>query len=220
VTAGFVKSSVTMPNMCKSSDLSHLVSSSGGLVRSGQPLDHVLYPKNSHTDQDLLFDALQNKKQRNIQDVDNVLFKSLNGTSWRNLHAVVDNQIMELPVSRCSTPQKLFGSGLDNGCQSIAAYVDFIMKNGNSSISQSTLQNLRDLGKDSDVSRSKNAKDSVIVGRDATSSNIELRLGQPYQPSQTSGNSVLPVIGPQLFDKLVNPPKSCFHRQMIHNGLL
>ena len=220
MTAGFVKSCATMPNVCKSPDLPHPVGSSGGLVRSGQPLDHAFFPKNPHTDQDLLIDASQNKKQRNVQDVDKFLPKSLNGTSWSNLHAIGDNQIMEFPTSRRSTLQKFVGSGLDSGCQSISAYNDFIMKNGNSSVSYSALQNVRDLGKDSDVNRTKNVKGSVIVGRDATSSNIELRLGQPYQPSQTSGNSVLPVIGPQLFDKPVNPPKSCFHRQMIDNGLL
>ncbi|KAE8056326.1 hypothetical protein FH972_013108 [Carpinus fangiana] len=159
VTAGFVKSRVANPNLCKSSDASHRVGSSGGLVRSRQPLDHVHFPKNPHTDQKSLIDALQNEKQRNFQDVDNFLLKSSVGTSWRNLHAAVDNQMMECPISRCSTTQ-----------------------------------------------------------RDATSSNIELRLGQPYQPSRTSGNSILPFIGPQLFDKLGNPPKSCFPRQMIHNA--
>ncbi|XP_075643736.1 uncharacterized protein LOC142614956 isoform X3 [Castanea sativa] len=218
VTAGFVKSCATMPNVCKSPDLPHPVGLSGGLVRSGQPLDHAFFPKNPHTDQDLLIDASQNKKQRNVQDVDKFLPKSLNGASWSNLHTIGDNQIMEFPTSRRSTLQKFVGSGLDSGCESISAYNDFVMKNGNSSVSHSALQNVRDLGKDSDVNRTKNVKCSVIVGRDATSSNIELRLGQPYQPSQTSGNSVLPVIGPQLFDKLVNPPKSCFHRQMIDNA--
>jgi hypothetical protein len=220
VTAGFVKSRVTNPNLCKSSDLSHRVGSSGGLGRSRQPLDRVHFPKNPHTDQKSLVDALQNEKQRNFQDVDNLLLKSSVGTSWRNLHAAVDNQMMECPVSRCSTMQKLVGTGVDNGRQSISAYIDGIMKNGNPSTSYSTLQNVKDLSKDSDVSKTKNAKDSAIVGRDAASSNIELRLGQPNQPSRTSGNSILPVIGPQQFDKLGNPPKSCFPWQMIHNGLL
>ncbi|XP_059459426.1 uncharacterized protein LOC132188988 isoform X3 [Corylus avellana] len=218
VTAGFVKSRAANPNLCKSSDASHRVGSTGGLVRSRQPLDHVHFPKNPHTDQKLLIDALQNEKQRNFQDVDNFLLKSSVGTSWRNLHAAVDNQMMECPISRCSTTQKFVGTGVDNGCQSISAYIDGIMKNGNPSTSFSTLQNVKDPSKDSDVSKTKNEKDSVIVGRDATSSNIELRLGQPYQPSRTSGNSILPVIGPQLFDKLGNPPKSCFPRQMIHNA--
>ncbi|KAF5456778.1 hypothetical protein F2P56_026221 [Juglans regia] len=215
VTGGFVKSSVTLPNLCKSSDLSHWFGSSGGLVRSGQPLDHVLFPMN-HPEQNLLIDALQNKKQRNIPDVDNFLLKSSIGSSCSNLDAVVDNQKMECPVSRRSTVQKFVSSGLDNGRQSISACIDSVVKNGNSSIS-STLQNVRELGKDSDVSRNKN-KDNVIVGRDAASSNIELRLGQPYQPSRTSGNSILPVIGPQKFDKLLDPPNMCFRQQMIHNA--
>ncbi|XP_042989287.1 uncharacterized protein LOC122316660 isoform X3 [Carya illinoinensis] len=216
VTGGFVKSSVTLPNLCKSSDLSHWFGSSGGLVRSGQPLDHVLFPKN-HPEQNLLIDALQNKRRGNISDVDNFLLKSSIGSSCGNLDAVVDNQIMECPVSRGSTVQKFVSSGLDNGRMSISACIDSVLKNGTSSIS-STLQNVRELGKDSDVSRNINVKDNVIVGRDAASSNIELRLGQPYQPSRTSGNSILPVIGPQKFDKLLDPPNVCFRRQMIHNA--
>ncbi|KAK9280332.1 hypothetical protein L1049_014020 [Liquidambar formosana] len=218
-TAGLVKSSSSVRNMSTNSDLSHLVHSSGGLVRSGQTWDNAALPKNQVTTQNLVNDVLHNKQQRNGQDSFNLLLKGLTGTSQSNLKAVEDNQMIECPMSRCSTMSKLVsGGGPDNGCQSISAYIDSISKSGNSFISHPTLQNLRTLGKDSNVRRSNNSKEGGVVDRDAVSSNIELRLGQPNQQSQTFGSSFLSVIGPQLFDTIVDPEKSLSSEHLIHNN--
>ncbi|RVX19857.1 hypothetical protein CK203_005103 [Vitis vinifera] len=189
-TAGFLKSSVTVPSLYKKSDLSHLVGSSGGLLRFEQPWDNVVLPKNPRTV----------------------------GTSQSNLHALESNQIMESTRSRCSTMSKVVGrGGTDNDAQSISAYVDSISRSGTSFIYSPPLPNERTLGKDSDISRHNNSREGVILERDAVSSNIELRLGQPCQQSRTLRKSVLPVMGPRILDTLGDPQKSFFPEQLIHN---
>ncbi|XP_060673473.1 uncharacterized protein LOC107421144 isoform X3 [Ziziphus jujuba] len=215
-TAGLLRSRATTSNI--SSNISHLVHSSEGLVRSGQTLDNSGLSKNLHTDQNLVIDALQNKQKRNVQDNSNILLKGLIGTSLSNVRAVVDNQIMECPVSQCLTMSKFVGIGSQDGSQSISGYIDSILKNGNSSISYPASQELKTICKESDLSMI-NAQRSLFVGRDAALSNIELKLGQPYQSSQQFENSNLTALGPQLLDTLVNPPpKSVFPEQIMHNN--
>ncbi|XP_039018786.1 uncharacterized protein LOC120150135 [Hibiscus syriacus] len=100
----------------------------------------------------------------------------------------------------------------------MSAWIDSILKTGNSSLTHSSLQNLRTLGRNYDASASK-ITDDVISDRDAASSNVELKLGQPYQPSQPIGNSVLPVIAPKHFDTFINPPKSCYSEKMVGSAM-
>lgn len=200
------------------SNISHLVHPSEGLVRSGQILDNTGLSKNHHADQNLVIDALQNKQKRNFQDNSNIVLKGLIGTSKSNVRAVADNQIMECSMSQCSTMSKFVGIGSQDGSQSISGYIDSILKNGNASISYPALQELKTVCKESDFSTI-NAQSSLYVGRDAAISNIELKLGQPYQSSQNSENSDLSALGPQLLDTLVNPPpKSVFPEQIMHNS--
>uniref|UniRef100_A0A5B7B2P3 Uncharacterized protein n=1 Tax=Davidia involucrata TaxID=16924 RepID=A0A5B7B2P3_DAVIN len=207
-----------MPSMSKKSEQSNLVSSSGALVGSGHSWNNVVFSKNPHSGQKLVNEVIHSEKQRNAQDSCNFLLKGLTGTSQSNLCPMADNQIMECPMSGCSTMSKLAGiRGPDNGCQSISAYIDSISKSGNLFISRPNLQNTKTTGKDSDVSRFSNLKECDIVCRDAVPSNIELRLGQPSQQSQTLGNSVLPVFGSHLFDTLGDTQKSLFLEQLIHN---
>lgn len=195
----------------------HLIHPSEGLVKSAQHLDNVGLSKNLVTDQNMGIDAFENKQKRNLLDDSNILLKGMNGTSYSNLQPVADNQIMECLISRCSTTPKFVGTGSQDRGQSISGYVDPILKNGNSFISHPALQELRTITKESGVSMV-NAQNSVFVGRDAAASNIELRLGQPYQSSQNSGNSDLLSLGPQLLNSLVNPPKSVYPEQILYNS--
>lgn len=208
-----MKSSVTMPNI--SNNLSHMVCSSGGPASSQQSLDGVALSKNLLTNKNFV-GAVQNKQQSNIQDRNNIFPKGLTGTLHSNLHSMADNQILGRPMSM----SKLVGSGLQDGCQSVSACFRSItcpsMMNGNSSVIHPSLQDRRIIGKESNFCRTANAKDGVF--RDASISNIELRLGQPYQLGQTSGNSNLSDVGPQLLNTLVNPRKSLFPEQMIPNS--
>ncbi|KAI9173467.1 hypothetical protein LWI28_001785 [Acer negundo] len=63
-TVGLVNSSVSTPNMPSNSDLAKLVGSSRGLIKSGQHLDNIVFPKNARTGQSLVIDALHDKEQR------------------------------------------------------------------------------------------------------------------------------------------------------------
>lgn len=211
-----MKSSVVVPSMPNNSDLAKLVGSSGSV--SGQRLDNVAFPKNPHTDQNSMIHMLHEKEQRYGQGDNNHLLKGLINTLQGNLQAVADNQKMECPISRCSTSSKFVDRGPDSGFHSISAYIDSVVKSRNASFTHPISQNSRILGKSYDVSKIKNSCDGVTADKVAVSSNIELRLGQPYQQSQFSGNSVTPVFVPNSLDTLVGPPKSLFWEQMIHNG--
>ncbi|PQQ03797.1 uncharacterized protein Pyn_15710 [Prunus yedoensis var. nudiflora] len=145
--------------------------------------------------------------QRNIQDGNTIFLKGFTGTPQSNFHGMADNLILERPMSM----SKLVGSGLQDGGQSVSAYIESMkngnssiiypaMKIGNSSITHPSLKDRRIMGKESNFCRTVNVKDGAF--RDAAISNIELRLGQPYQLGQSSGNSNLPAVGPQLLDTL------------------
>ncbi|KAL5853168.1 hypothetical protein ACOSQ3_008286 [Xanthoceras sorbifolium] len=205
--AGLVKSSVSMPNTPGNPDLANLIGTSGGLIMSGQPLDNIVFPKNARTDQSLVIDALHDKEQRYGQDSSNYLLKGLVNSLQSNLCA-----------SRCSTVSKFDDRGTNSNLQSISGYIDSRVQSRNSSITHPTSQNSRTVGKNYDVTKIENSYDGVMAHRIATPSNIELRLGQPYQHSQSSGNSVPSVIGPKLLDTLVGSSKSLFLQQMIHNA--
>lgn len=203
-----MKSSVPMHKI--SNSLSDLVCSAGGSVSSKQSFDGVSLSKNLITNQSLVIGAVSNKQQRNIQDSNNIFLKALTGTSQLNMH-MADNLIME----RAMSTSKLVGNGAQDGCQSISAYIGS-MHNRTSSIAHPSLQERRIIGKESNFCRIENTKDGAF--RDAGVSNIELRLGQPYQLAQTSGNPDLSAVGPQLFGTVVNPMKSLFPQQMVANS--
>ncbi|XP_031279661.1 uncharacterized protein LOC116138078 isoform X3 [Pistacia vera] len=213
-TAGLVKSSVVVPSVPNNSDLAKLVGSSGSV--SGQRLDNVAF--HPHTDQNSMIHMLHEKEQRYGQGDNNHLPKGLINTLQGKLQAVADNQKMECPISRCSTSSKFVDRGPDSGLQSISAYIDSLVMSRNASFTNPISQNSRILGKSYDVSKIKNSCDGVTADKVAVSSNIELRLGQPYQQSQSPGNSVTPVFVPKSLDTLLGPPKSLFREQMIHNA--
>lgn len=167
--------------MSKNSDCNHLVGPSGGLVRSRQPIDSPVFPKKSVAGQNSVIDALHDKQQRNSQD--GIKFLGLVGTLQSNSRGVGDDQLTDCHISRCLTrPQ--FVSGPENGCQSISACIEDIVKTGSLPTTNHTLQNLRAILNSFDVSRAEDEKVGVIVDKDTASSSIELRLGQPKQQSQ------------------------------------
>ncbi|KAK8535219.1 hypothetical protein V6N13_081357 [Hibiscus sabdariffa] len=213
-TTGLVKSSAAMPKISNTSHVANPVGSSHGLSRS---MD-TLFPSNVHTEQNSAFCLLHNKLERKNEGNNNFLLKHLFGASRSNLHDVADGQIMECTFSRSSAMSTSGGRDSDNGCQSMSTWIDSILKTGNSSLTHSSLQNVRTFGRNYDASASKITGD-VISDRDAASSNVELKLGQPYQPSQPIVNSALPVIAPKHFDMVVNPPKSCYSEKMAGRAM-
>ncbi|KAF9662092.1 hypothetical protein SADUNF_Sadunf18G0017400 [Salix dunnii] len=219
LTASLVQSSAPLP-LSKHHDCNHLVGSSEGLVRSGQPIDSVVFPKNPLTDHNLnhnsVIDVLD-KQKRNGQGGNN--FLGLAGTLHSNLHGVGNNTphgMMDSTISRCTIMPTFVGKGPENGSQSISAHVDNIMKSGSFSTTNSVLQNARSLFRCSDVSRAKDKKDCVIIDKDAASSSIELRLGQPNEQNWSSGNQVLSAVRPPSCNFLMNSHQPSSREQMIH----
>ncbi|KAA3458046.1 SET domain-containing protein/PHD_2 domain-containing protein/zf-HC5HC2H_2 domain-containing protein [Gossypium australe] len=128
---------------------------------------------------------------------------------------VADGRRMECAFSKSSTMSTFGGRDSANGCQSVSTWIDSISKTRNPSLAHSSLQNLRTLGRNYDATAAKITGDILISDRDAASSNVELKLGQPYQPSQPIGNSALPVVAPKHFKTVVDPPKSYHSEKMV-----
>lgn len=209
-----------MPNITRSSDLSNSVGRSGDLVETVHPWNISISNtsiKGQKLDNGVLHNGIM---QMNAQDGWNFL-NGIVGTSGNNVHAIAENQIMNFPISGCSTMSKLVGKrSPDTGPQSISSYVDSISKSENSFISFPNLQNFKPPEKVSNVVRFSNLKEGDIVDRAAVPSNIELRLGQPSQQNQTLGNPVLPSPKSHLIDKHDHLQKSLLPGQPIHNSEL
>ncbi|GLT76145.1 hypothetical protein SLA2020_478210 [Shorea laevis] len=213
VTAGLMKSSAAMHKISDNSDLDNLVASPQGLAMCGENISCL---KNPHMDQNLSIDPLHNKQQRNVEDSSNFLPRGSIGTSQSNLRAVADNHIVESAASKSSSASKFVGRVPDNGSHSISAWIDTILKTGNPCLTHASLQNLKARGQSCVVNTAKIAQDGVIGDNKSASSNIELRLGQPYQQSQSLRNYALPLSEPKPLGILADPPKSCYPEQKIH----
>lgn len=132
---------------------------------------------------------------------------------------VADGRRMECAFSKSSTMSTFGGRDSSNGCQSVSTWIDSMLKTRNPSLARSSLQNLRTLGRNYDATAAKITGDIVISDRDAASSNVELKLGQPYQPSQPIGNSALPVVAPKHFKTVVDPPESYHSEKMVDRAM-
>lgn len=194
------------------SDLTKPVGSPGGSLISAQPQDNIVSPKILEPGQTLVTDTLHNKQQRNVQDCNNFPSKGVSSMPQSSLCAMGDDQII---MSRLSTVSKFVGRGAD---KSTYAPMNSILKTGNPTGLEHTSQNLRVPTRPNDVRRVDNVNSVVITETDVTSSNIELKLGQPYQQSQTSGSLSRSVIGQRHLNTLISPPKSHYLEQMIHKG--
>lgn len=196
-------------------DLSQLFNSPVVSLQPGKPSDNVVFPKDAHTDHHLFVGTLSEKQQTTVRDGCNIPIKGFSGNIQNNLPDRANSQLMEFNLATYFTPPNLFGTQQNDGCEVTTAYLDCLKRNGNSSIAYSPLQNPISLRKDLDFTNNKKANEG-FVGRDAASSNIELRLGQPPQ----TGNPVLSIIEPQQFDALVSPQQLQYLKQMTHHSAL
>ncbi|XVE53571.1 hypothetical protein DITRI_Ditri03aG0013600 [Diplodiscus trichospermus] len=211
-TTGLVKSSATMPKISNTFHLANPVGSSEGLSRC---MDNIVFPSNPHTAQNSTTNLLHNKLEQKDEGSSNFLLKRLIGASQSNLHDAADGQRMDCAVSKSLTMSTFVGRDSDNGCLSMSSWIDSLLKSGNSSLTHSSLQNLRTLGQNYDESAAKITDDGVISDGDAASSNVELKLGQPSQPI---GNYALPVVAPKHFNSCLDPPKSCYPEKMVDHA--
>ncbi|KAF2287250.1 hypothetical protein GH714_039444 [Hevea brasiliensis] len=194
----FQKFGIRVPEDQSGWDWPEGLSLTASLVKSGVPISNM--PKNSDCS--------------NLVVPSGGLVRGLVATSQNSSSGVEDNHVTDCFISRCSTVPKFTGRGPENVCKS--TYIDSIGNSASLATAHRTLQNHRNLVKNSDVSSGKGAWVGAIMDKDASSS-MELKLGQPYQQNQSSGNSVLPVIGQQFHNTLVNSQKPFPQEQMIHN---
>ncbi|KAK2973338.1 LOW QUALITY PROTEIN: hypothetical protein RJ640_015093 [Escallonia rubra] len=216
--AGSVTCSATVPKMSRISEVSNFSDPAGLSLASGQARNNIVCSNDAYTDLRSANEVLHNEKQRNAADSWNFL-NGFVGTSDNYVNTLANKQIVECPMSECSTMSKLVGlRGPDNDSQSISTYIGSISKSGNSYVSLSNLQNLKTPSKDSDIFRYNNMKNGDIFDGATISSNIELRLGQPSQQSHTLGNSNLPAFGSHLIGIHDHPQKSQVPEEPIYNS--
>lgn len=208
-----MKSNVSPFDMSKT-NLSRMLGSSTVMLRSGKSSDYVMFPNTAHTDHNLFIGALSRKQETTIQDGRNIPLKGFTGISQNSLHDQLKNQLMESNPAIYTTAPTFVGTQLDDGCQPIPPFFDSVKRKGNLTIAHCPLQIPTSLLKDHDCIKQKNAKDD-LVGGDAASSNVDLRLGQPPQ----TGNPPPSFIEPLLFNALASPPKLQPLKQMINSAL-
>lgn len=195
------------------SDLSHILSSAAVTLRSENHSDYVMFPKNADTDHNLFIGALSRKQPIIIQDGCNIPLKGINAIIQNKQYPRANSQLMETDLAICKTAPNFVGAQLDDGFQPITPFLDSRKRNGNLPNTHSTSQIPTSLLKDHEYIKKKNAKD-VLAGKDATSSNIELRLGQPPReriPVRSFTESPLFTC--------VSPPKLQSLKQMTNSEL-
>ncbi|XP_028208547.1 uncharacterized protein LOC114391790 isoform X1 [Glycine soja] len=211
-TGSLMRSNASAFDMSKT-NLSHMLSSSAVMSRSAKSSDYAVFPKNAHADNNLFIDALSSKQATTIQDGCNIPLKGFTGISQNSLYDQLKNQLTVSNLAMYTTAPNFVGTQLDDGCQPIPPFFDSQKRKGNLSSAHSPLQIPTSLLKDHDCIKKKNANDG-LVGKDAASSNIDLRLGQPPQ----TGNLLPSFAEPLLFNALASPPKSQPLKQMINNA--
>lgn len=138
--------------------------------------------------------------------------KGLNAFTQNSQYDQGKTKLMESNVAICTHSSNFFGAQLDDGCQSIPPFLDTLKRNGYLSIIQST-QIPTSHRKDLECIKKENVKSSLL-GKDATSSNIELRLGQPPQ----AGNPVSSFAESPMFT-FASSPKLHSLKQMTNSAL-
>ncbi|XP_073223764.1 uncharacterized protein [Cicer arietinum] len=181
-TSSLMESNAFASDMSKS-DLSHILNSAAATLRK-QPITN--------------------------QDGFIIPLKGLNAFTQNSQYDQGKTKLMESNVAICTHSSNFFGAQLDDGCQSIPPFLDTLKRNGYLSIIQST-QIPTSHRKDLECIKKENVKSSLL-GKDATSSNIELRLGQPPQ----AGNPVSSFAESPMFT-FASSPKLHSLKQMTNN---
>nr|GEU63116.1 post-SET domain-containing protein [Tanacetum cinerariifolium] len=204
--ADALKSRQRVPNMTNSNQ-SNSVGPSRAFAASRQPLKGMVFPDGHHSTHNLGHELKRNNHEN---------CKSPNGfaeISQSNAHSGAVKKFVEQPVSRLSN-SKLAG-GTDNAFKPCPTYIDPIYKTKSPFTSQQSLHNLISLGKGSDESKSSRNADTLEKTR--VSSNIELRLGQPSEQSQTLGNLNMAAFSADV-RRVGHPLESLSSKPLIYNA--
>ncbi|GJZ89146.1 post-SET domain-containing protein, partial [Tanacetum coccineum] len=204
--ADALKSRQRVPNMTNSNQ-SNSVGPSRAFAASRQPLKGMVFPDGHHSTHNLGHELKRNNHEN---------CKSPNGfaeISQSNAHSGAVKRFVEQPVSRLSN-SKLAG-GTDNAFKPCPTYIDPVYKTKSPFTSQQSLHNIISLGKDSDESKSSRNADTLEKTR--VSSNIELRLGQPSEQSQTLGNLNVAAFSADV-RRVGHPLESLSSKPLIYNA--
>ncbi|XP_010541594.1 PREDICTED: uncharacterized protein LOC104815012 [Tarenaya hassleriana] len=207
LSAGMVRSCASTSNKTNPSDLDTLIRSHGSFMKPPpHPAEKIFAPKLLETGPNLaetLFD-----RERRIREFTQSLPRALNNTLHSNFNSMSDNQILEHVACGRSSPALAVDL-------SAWAYSGSVLNNRSFPSSDSNLHSLCVPGKSYNNSRLP-AKDTTIAERDIAFSNIELKLGQPYQKTQPLRNSSFPVASSKLLDRNVDPSNTFCSEQTVH----
>lgn len=206
-----MKSNASASDMSKG-DFSNILNSATVTLRSEKFSDYVMFLKNADTDLNLFFGALSRKQPISNEDGHNIPFKGLNAFTQNNLYEQVKSQIMKSNMAICTPAPNFVGAQLNDGCQPIPPFLDSLKSNEYLPITQST-KIPTNLLKEHECIKKKNVK-TGLLGKDVTSSNIELRLGQP----PWAGNLVDSFVESPLFT-FASSPKLHSLMQMTNSAL-
>ncbi|KAI3467984.1 hypothetical protein Pfo_024647 [Paulownia fortunei] len=143
------------------------------------------------------------EKDRTSPECSNSLFKYFINSSHANLQHAADQQRWGMPSS--------IGVNTEKASHSTTAKLDSICGNANSLLALPNNQDLKTPCNGFSVGRNT----GFIVERPGVSSNIELRLGQPPEQSQTLETKVLPAFGSNLNGMHAEPSKVFFSDKLL-----
>ncbi|XP_014504418.1 uncharacterized protein LOC106764634 isoform X4 [Vigna radiata var. radiata] len=209
-TGSPMKSNASVFDMSKT-NLSHILSSSAVMSRSGKSSDYVMFPNNAHMDKNLFVGTLSRKQATTIQDGCNIPLKGFTGISQNSFVDLLKSQLMESNLAMYTTVPNFGGTQLDDGCHPIPPFLDSLKRKVSLSTVHSPLQTPTNLLKDHDCVKK---RVNGLVGRDAASFNVDLRLGQPPQ----TGNPLPSFVEPLQLNALASTPKLQPQKQMINNA--
>lgn len=221
--------STTMSNFPKYSD------SFGGSMNSGHSWNGFLSPNNFYQGHDVLEKSVnkvvhngqqsnsmeQHKVVNNGQQSNSVerpiVQKSFVGPSQSTLPSLAGNQMLQA-VRESPTPSSK--APLDKGRpNNWYPSIDIVSKGGDPFIADPNYRFSKYFGTATNISSSNNLREGFVMDVDrAGPSNIELRLGQPSQQSNTLGDSTLPPLRSMTFESWFDTPKSRFCEPLVHNG--
>ncbi|XP_045822561.1 uncharacterized protein LOC123915468 isoform X4 [Trifolium pratense] len=188
-------------------DWPEVFSTTGNLMKSNASASDMSKSDLSH----ILNSAAVTLRKQPIpnQDGCNIPLKGLNAFMQNNLYDRVKSQLMESNMANSTPAPNFVGVQLNDGCQPIPPFLDSLKRDENLSITQST--QIPTSHKDHACIKKKNLK-TGILDKDATFSDIELRLGQPHR----AGNLVASFVESPLFT-FASSPKPHSLKQMTNN---
>lgn len=160
--------------------------------------------------------VVHNGQQSNYMER-HIVQKSFAGTSQSIFPSLTGNQMLQAARESSSSMSK---TALDKGRKSNwYPSIDIVSKSGSPIIADPSFRFSKYFGTATNVSSCNNLREAFVMDVDgAVPSNIELRLGQPSQQSNTLGDSTLPPVRPLSFESPFDIPKSRFCEPLVHNG--